>query len=71
VLARQAERRMKLDGYECKGSIKHPVENFPQGKVRDLIGQDAGVSGKTVDKFKYINKTALSTKQLRAHEVWV
>jgi len=58
VLARQAERRMKLGGYECKGSIKHPKENFPEGQVRDLIGQDAGVSGKTVDKFKYIEKHA-------------
>jgi len=36
------------------------VENLPpredHGKVRDLIGKDAGCSGKTVDKFLYIEK---------------
>jgi len=38
------------------------VENLPpredQGKVRDLIGKDAGCSGKTVDKFLYIEEHA-------------
>ncbi len=70
MLARQARERQA-----CGQGGVLLRENLPQasqeGKVRDLIVQDAGVSGNTVDKFKYINKTALSTKQLRAHDVWV
>lgn len=58
VLARQAEGR-SLSNLKQNNT---DVENLPpreiQGKVRDLIGQDAGVSGKTVDKFKYIEKHA-------------
>ena len=68
MLARQARERQA-----CGQGGVLLKENLPEAnnQVRDLIGQDAGVSGKTVDKFKYINKTALSTKQLRAHDVWV
>ena len=43
VLARKAEKRMKA------GKKTDPPENFPEGcgEVRDIIGQTAGVSGKT------------------------
>ena len=55
-MARQAKERQG-ERTDLKDNM---VENLPQcsGKVRDLIGQDAGVSGKTVDKFKYIEKHA-------------
>ena len=56
ILADKAEKRMKA------GKNIDPEENLPQGsrdpQVRDIIGKSAGVSGKTVDKFKYIQKKA-------------
>lgn len=60
---KKAEKRMKSGGYECKGSVKYPRDKVPQGesetgKVRDIIGKRAGVSGKTVDRFKYIQEKA-------------
>ena len=33
-----------------------PQANEEEGRVRDLVGKDAGCSGKTVDKFLYIEK---------------
>ena len=68
MLARQARERQA-----CGQGGVLLKENLPEAnnQVSDLIGKDAGVSGKTVDKFKYINKTALSTKQRRDHDVWV
>jgi N6-adenosine-specific RNA methylase IME4/ParB-like chromosome segregation protein Spo0J len=35
-----------------------PQANEEEGRVRDLIGKDAGCSGKTVDKFLYIEEHA-------------
>ena len=57
VLAKQARERQFQHLNNQNSVVK---ENFPErdGQVRDLIGQDAGVSGKTVDKFKYIEKHA-------------
>lgn len=42
--AKQAEQRMK------SGKKADPREIFPQGKVRDVLGKKAGVSGKTYEK---------------------
>lgn len=37
---------------------KCPEANDEKGRVREIIGKSAGVSGKTVDKFKYIEENA-------------
>jgi ParB-like chromosome segregation protein Spo0J len=53
-LSDRAKERMRCGGYECKGSVKYPEVDLPQGsrapQVRDLIGKEAGCSAKTVDK---------------------
>jgi len=55
-LSEQAEQRM------FAGKKIDPEVNLPQGKrapqVRDIVAKGAGVSGKTVDKFNYIEKHA-------------
>lgn len=57
IISKQSKERM-IDG--AKG-----VENLPQAKTRDIMGAKIGVSGKTYDKLREINKKATPrTKQL-------
>lgn len=48
----QAQNRIK------SGKKADPVEIFPQGKTRDVMGQKAGVSGKTYEKAKQVLEDA-------------
>lgn len=58
ALEDEAQKRMKA------GVKADPVANFPQGKTRDIIGKEIGVSGRQVDKLHRINeKASESTKQ--------
>ena len=58
ILDKKAQKR-KLTNLKQNSTDK---ENFPEreekGQVRDIIGKNVGVSGKTVDKFKYIEENA-------------
>lgn len=51
IVAKQAKERMKA------GVKIDPVENLPQGKTRDIMGKKIGVSGRTYDKLRAINKS--------------
>jgi hypothetical protein len=60
IRSRQAEIRMKSGGYDYKGSVKHPSADLrgSSGKATEFIAQDAGVSARSVELFKYIEKNA-------------
>ena len=55
-LSDRAEER-KWSGKKVDLEESLPEAN-EKGQVRDLIGKDAGCSGKTVDKFLFIQKHA-------------
>jgi len=51
LVAAEAEKRMKA------GKLV-PVENFPQGKTRDVLAKEINVSGRTLDKIEAVEKGA-------------
>lgn len=65
ILSKEAKKRSGFRS-DLKGKVVEgiPLNNLPQdlaegyGEVRDLIGEECGVSGFTVDKFKYIEEKA-------------
>ena len=47
------------------GKKTDPVENLPQGKTREILASEAGISGRTLDKIKIIeSKGDKNTKKL-------
>jgi len=67
IIAKQAKAR------EIAGVKVDPRETFPQGRTRDILGEKAKVSGKTIDKVKKIEAKATpeQKEQLSANKTTI
>jgi hypothetical protein len=74
-LALELEKYYKAKSKERMqaGKKTDPVETLPQGKTRDQLGEKAHVSGKTIDKVRFIEQKAKkeTKRQLEKGEVTI